>query len=389
MRTPPARVVAILLALTPAALPAPAFAQPPAEETTTTAMARARFKEGVTFFDKGQYEQARASFLQAYSLKKHPAVLLNLAWSSLKSGHTLEAERYFKQFQAEGKDATDKQRADATEGLAQARAKLGRIEISAPSGTEVMIDGERIGTTPIADLISVEAGAHAIRFRGTDGATETDSVTVIGGEKVVARATHVSLPPPPPPQPVVVAPPPSEPVPPPPQAPPPPPKAVEPAPANNPAGPVPEGPPEASHPGHILWAPLVTFGVLTVAGAATAVVAGVYFKNQAQDNANQSYQNIVSAANMRGISRTGICTSPPNSDFATACTTYADNNTKVDQDATIGNIGIGVGIVGLVGTAIFAVIRVHDDDRNATSSMPVIAPVIGPSLGGLTVAGKF
>ena len=381
----------MLLALAPATLPGPAFAQPPAEETTLTAMARARFKEGVAFFDKGEYEQARASFLQAYSLKKHPAVLLNLAWSSLKSGHTLEAERYFKQFQAEGKDATDKQRADAAEGLAQARAKLGRIEVSAPSGTEVTIDGERVGTTPIADLISVESGAHTIKFRGADGATETASVTVLGGEKVVARATHISLPPPPPPQPVVAPPPPSEPVPPPPTPalPPPPPKAVEPAPSNNPVGPVPEGPPEASHPGHILWAPLVAFGVLTVAGAATAVIAGVYFKNQAQDNANQSYQNIVTAANMRGISRVGICNSPPNSDFQTACATYADNNSKVDQDATIGNIGIGVGIAGAVGTVIFAVIRVHDDDRNGASSMPVIAPIIGPSVGGLTLAGKF
>ncbi len=70
-------------------------------------MARTRFKEGVSFYDKGQYEQARAAFLQAYALKKHPAVLLNLAWSSLKSGHALESEHYFKQFLAEGKDSTD------------------------------------------------------------------------------------------------------------------------------------------------------------------------------------------------------------------------------------------------------------------------------------------
>ena len=71
-------------------------------EDPTTAVARSRFKEGVDFYDKGQYEQARASFLQAYALKKHPAVLLNLAWSCLKSGHALEAEHYFKQFLSRG-----------------------------------------------------------------------------------------------------------------------------------------------------------------------------------------------------------------------------------------------------------------------------------------------
>src|SRR5580658_5564456 len=93
--------VALLVAFAPAVAAIPARAQSAAEDPTTD-MARARFKEGVGFYDKGQFEQARASFLQAYALKKHPTVLLNLAWSCLKSGHTLEAEHYFKQFLVEG-----------------------------------------------------------------------------------------------------------------------------------------------------------------------------------------------------------------------------------------------------------------------------------------------
>ena len=84
--------------------------------------------------------------MQAYALKKHPAVLLNLAWSCLRSGHALEAERYFKQFLNEGKDITDKQRADANDGLTQSRAKLGRIEIQAAAGTDITIDGDHVGT---------------------------------------------------------------------------------------------------------------------------------------------------------------------------------------------------------------------------------------------------
>src|SRR5271169_4563490 len=182
MRTPPI-VVALLLAL---ASPTPSFSAF-AQDDATTSMARARFKEGVEFFDKGSFEQARASFLQAYALKKHPAVLLNLAWSCVKSGHALEAERYFKQFLTEGKDITDKQRADANDGLTQSHAKLGRIEISAAAGTEVTVDGEKVGTAPLSDAVSVEAGAHTVKFKGPDGATDTQSVTVLGGEKQVAR----------------------------------------------------------------------------------------------------------------------------------------------------------------------------------------------------------
>src|ERR1700722_4076000 len=119
---------ALILALAPAATlpPRAAFAQ--AADDATTKMARQRFQEGVAFFDKGQFEMARAAFLQAYALRKHPTVLLNLAQSSLKSGHSLEAARYFQQFLKES-GVTEAQRADATHGLGEARMKLGRIDV--------------------------------------------------------------------------------------------------------------------------------------------------------------------------------------------------------------------------------------------------------------------
>ncbi len=63
MRTRPV-AVALLLALAPAVVVMPARAQTAAEDPTTEA-ARARFNEGVGFYDKGLFEQARASFLQA------------------------------------------------------------------------------------------------------------------------------------------------------------------------------------------------------------------------------------------------------------------------------------------------------------------------------------
>ena len=289
--TPSASLLAVLLGIVPVTSVTPAYAEPVSDEAATP-MARARFKEGVEFYDKGEYEQARASFLQAYALKKHPAVLLNLAWSSLKSGHTLEAERYFRQFLSEGKEITDKQRSDANDGLAQSRAKLGRIEISAPAGTDVTIDGERIGTTPISDQVTVEAGAHTIKFKGPDGAAETDSVTVLGGEKVVARFSKSAA--------VAVAPAPSAPLPAgetTPPASPPSSKSVDAVSASKPQTETSETPRSETHGGGLLApprniVPVVVLGVVAAAGAATAIVAGVYFKNQAQSYADQSEQTI-------------------------------------------------------------------------------------------------
>jgi Flp pilus assembly protein TadD len=84
---------AVLVAFLSSSVPHRAAAQ----DDPVTIQARARFKEGVEFYDKGQFENARLAFLQAYALKKHPAVLLNLAQSSAKAGHPLEAAKNFQQ----------------------------------------------------------------------------------------------------------------------------------------------------------------------------------------------------------------------------------------------------------------------------------------------------
>ena len=97
--------------------------------------ARARFREGVALYDEGKYEAARAKFKQAYALKQHPDVLLNLGWSCLKSGHPQEAEEAFNNYLRDAKDATPAKRAEAEKGLAQARANGGGSSSATPGGT--------------------------------------------------------------------------------------------------------------------------------------------------------------------------------------------------------------------------------------------------------------
>jgi hypothetical protein len=385
MRTRPV-AVALLLAFAPAVIAMPAGAQSAAEDPTTD-MARARFKEGVGFYDKGQFEQARASFLQAYALKKHPAVLLNLAWSSLKSGHTLEAEHYFKQFLTEGKDITDKQRADANDGLNQSHAKLGRIDVAAAAGTEVTVDGDKVGTTPLPDPILVEPGAHTVKFKGPDGATDTDSVTVLAGEKAIARFAKTASA-----APVATAPPPAgteaEATPP---APPPSdetPKPAEPPPAKEETANV-SGHRSLLSPPETL-APVVVGGVVVLGGAALAI-AMLVSKQTAQNKANDTAAQI----SQHG----GTSCSPPSlaSDATTtidkvqtACAEYQSDNKDVNTDATIGNIALGVSVIAAVGTIVYWLVADRRGDSPSTgSTAPVVTPIVGSSVGGLSLSGRF
>ena len=97
-----------------------------AQDDQVTVLAREKFKEGVTAFQSGRFEEARALFLQAYALKRHPAVLLNLGQSELKAGYVEDGGNHLNQFLREHTTATDQQKADAKAGIAEASKRTGQ-----------------------------------------------------------------------------------------------------------------------------------------------------------------------------------------------------------------------------------------------------------------------
>jgi hypothetical protein len=363
-----------------------------AQDDPVTMQARARFKEGVEAYDKGQYENARLAFLQAYALKKHPAVLLNLAQSSAKAGHPLEAAKYFQQFLKESTTASPQQRADAESGLAEVRQKLGRIEIIVPAGTEITLDEkERLGTAPF-DPIDVEPGPHSLR-----APNETVRVTANAGQKVQARFGGSV-------QPVVPAPVPT------------------PAPSTSPSTPPPSDPNAGATPPseggskhtNLLSPPEnmtpVVIGLVAAGVGLAGTIIFAAFKADSQTKADTVANEIRSAAIKRGYDgdgdgvpdAKGVCGSSNatiQKDFGNACNTLKQNNDKVDTNATIANVSVVVMILGL-GTAagwyLFAPKR--DESRGSATntgtkpkapSSPVLTPYAGYGSGGFILSGSF
>ena len=354
---------AVLVAFVSSSVPLTALAQ----DDAVTMQARARFKEGVDFYDKGSYENARLAFLQAYALKKHPAVLLNLAQSSAKAGHPLEAAKSFQQYLKESTSASPQQRQDAEAGLAEVRQKLGRIEVLAPAGTEITLDErDRLGTTPFGELIDVEPGSHSLR-----SSTETVRVTANAGQKVQARfgTNAVAAAP----VPVPVAPPPA-------------------APSDNTSS----APPGADKGGGSRDPLPMTPGYVAIgvagAGIASAIIFAA-FKADSQSKADSVAKDIRTAAGSRA---TGICTSTVADDikrFGDACKTLKDNNSKVDTNATIANVSLGVAAVaGIFAVAwLVAVPAVNRKREHSAGPIknPVLTPYAGFNSGGFELAGSF
>jgi len=375
--------VAFLLGLAPAVVPAVAHAQASQSDDALTKAARARFQEGVDAFDKGNYEAARAAFTQAYALRQHPAVLLNLAQSCLKSGHYLEAAKDFQKYLA---DPQGEKKADAQKGLADSRAKLGRLDVNAPPGSEVTIDDTKVGNAPLNEAADVEAGNHTVRVRLPDGTSSEQKITVNAGQilpvKFGAAAATVVTPPPggggtgaetPPPGGGTVTPPPGG-------GAAPPPSGGAPPPGGEPEQPGPS-------PSRPLFLPLlITGSVLTVGGF---VLAGIFagLKGSANNNYVSVEQQIKDAAQKAGIPSQGICNNPP-SGFKAACQTLQDNANAVNQDATVANVGLVIGIVGVATIAGSVVYYVVAGKSHKTAST-FITPWVAPQTAGLSFGGSF
>jgi tetratricopeptide (TPR) repeat protein len=384
MKTRPI-ALALLLSLTPAVAlpPRVVYAQ---QDDSATKMARQRFQEGVSYYDKGQFEMARAAFLQAYALRKHPVVLLNLAQSSLKSGHALEAAHYFQQFLKDyASNATETQRADANKGLSEARTRLGRIDvIGAPSGAEVLVDDERVGTAPLDHSVDVEPGTHTVRLQGAGG-EQTQQVTANAGVGATARfnaPAAAPVPAAPAPAPAAPSETPAEPAPAPPEE-----AAPPPAPANEP------GASEASHP----WGWFLATGAVMIAGFVTAGVMASE-KSSAQNSANAVAQSITAyyqSQHGAGADPSGVCYGTPAPAYQPACAALASDDNNVNSDATFANVGLAVGIVGAVGfglSTVFLVKSYEHHGKAATTDTPsriTLAPLFGHGLGGAMLGGTF
>lgn len=352
--------------------------------------ARARFKEGVDLYDKGQYDAARIKFLQAYALRKHPAILLNMGLSCLKSNHPAEAARYLTQFQREATAATAQEHSDAEKAIAEARTKDSRIDVSAPTGTEISVDDTVIGTTPLADSIDLDPGQHTIKAKAADGTVESRTVNTSIGQRLPVKLGPGSA--------AVVAP-----VPPPPATTSnpelPPPDATT-APPENPQPPPPPPPPGKKT--SFLAPPKTMVPVYIGAGVAgagvvTAILFGV-FRGQAISSMNDAEAEIT-----KGGGTKGICSSTSSANrnkYGAACDALQQDVDHANTDTTIANIGIGVAVVGVVGAAAWYLFAPKKDADAPTTGLvtapkpsrakvDVIAPWAGYNGGGISVGGSF
>ena len=164
-----------------------AHAQPAASPSTGAseeeekAQAKQRFQQAVADYDAERYEQALASFQEAYRLRPHPLVNVNIANCYDKLDKPLQAIFHFERF-IESDAGTPAQRNEVESALARLRKRVGQLLLRiSPDGATVMIDQGDQRRTPILEPIPLEAGHHMIQVRLPGYRTLQRNVTIDGG----------------------------------------------------------------------------------------------------------------------------------------------------------------------------------------------------------------
>ena len=385
----------------------PSFAAPagrPSDDEATVAIARERFKEGVAFFDQKQYDKARVAFLQAYALKKHPAVLLNLAQSELRCNHEVDAAKHFSAYLRESTTVSDAERQAAEAGLNATRSAVALLDVSVDEGgAEIYVDGSLEGISPLPGALYVTPGAHSIEAR-KGGKTKVQQVTTTAGRQYMAELNFAPK--------TVPA------------------DAVAAGASANVRAPGADQPPEpladqpqpsAGRKPFFKWlvsSPVGLVGVgLTGVGLGSGIGLAIASK-KSYDNADSVASQITTHAAqdsmMPNPDTSDLCANPskwlmdanypPNAspDLATrsgqysaACSKYQDNVNSGDKLKTWSTVGFVVSGAAAVGTVIFYLVDPNAKEASATGARPVerrriaLVPSVSPAHASLTVVGSF
>jgi hypothetical protein len=159
------------------------------------------FGEGLQLFAQKDFVHARMKFAEAYSKYPSPNSLLNLARSEQLSNECVDAVMHYRAYIAlpENPRISSFDRGSASIKLNECLGKIGRIQVNAPRGAKVTIDGlAQVWTS--GEPIDVPPGTHRVDI-AFENLTKSRTTSPGEGEVTTVQWEDPAPPPPPPPPP--------------------------------------------------------------------------------------------------------------------------------------------------------------------------------------------
>jgi tetratricopeptide (TPR) repeat protein len=144
------------------------FAQA-AEPGADVELAKAHFRTGEIYYERGRFPDAAREFEEAYRLSGRPELLYNMGKAYDGSSDAARALKAYRRFLAQVQQSPDR---PWVNGRVEQLGKIvGRLAISSTvDGSTVKLDGAELGQTPLHEPVEVNPGSHDIEV-GHEGYT--------------------------------------------------------------------------------------------------------------------------------------------------------------------------------------------------------------------------
>jgi hypothetical protein len=169
-------IPALLAAFSLLVLSGPALSGP-------TEDARAAFQQGFKLYEQKQFSAAADAFEQAFALKPSYKLLFNIGQARAAARQYDLALAAFERYLVEGGDEIDdERRTSVLAELSKLRPLVGFIEVQAPAGLTVRVDGAERGTTPLKGKLMLTVGLpHKVDLLQSGKLLYSQEMQVSGG----------------------------------------------------------------------------------------------------------------------------------------------------------------------------------------------------------------
>jgi tetratricopeptide (TPR) repeat protein len=138
------------------------------------------------------YEEGLAAYQGAYQAFPSPKIYFPIGQAEQKLGRFVDALKHYELVLAEGDAVPDALRAQIKQAMAEVKKNLGALDLTVePDGAAVLIDGDKVGTTPLGGPRHVEPGKHTVAVTA-DGYTPFEEAVELTAGKTVKKKVVLS-----------------------------------------------------------------------------------------------------------------------------------------------------------------------------------------------------
>ncbi len=149
--------------------------------------AGSHFERGVALYGEGDYRAALTEFKRAYELAPNPLVLYNIGQAQFQLRSYSAALASFERYLAEA-GANPPHAAEVQHSLETLKTRIGRVDVNANVPSEVTIDDEPQGKTPLLRFL-VSVGKHRIVVKHDGAPPQERTVDIAAGDSVPLNFT--------------------------------------------------------------------------------------------------------------------------------------------------------------------------------------------------------